>query len=272
VRRIVLAVTVVAVLSGVLSAVPAVAASAQPLVLVPAYFAATGTPNPWDTMCGAMGQAGPGSVAILNPDNGPGHKANPDYAAAISYCHLEGQRVIGYVYTRSAKRSLAKVEADIDKYFTYYPTIDGIFVDNMADVPTAKAKAPCSGCKLTVASYYSDLYAYVHDKGSGLEVIGNPGDAAATSWQLTTPVADAVVIFEGSSTTYQSFKPPSWAQQVPTDEIANIVYAAPSSSLASDCALATADGAGLVYVTNLALKPNPYAALPSYWTTETATC
>jgi hypothetical protein len=272
VRRIVLAVMVVAVLSGVLSAVPAVAVSAQPLVLVPAYFAATGTPNPWDTMCGAMGQAGPGSVAILNPDNGPGHKANPDYAAAISYCHLEGQRVIGYVYTRSAKRSLAKVEADIDKYFTYYPTIDGIFVDNMADVPTAKAKAPCSGCKLTVASYYSDLYAYVHDKGSGLEVIGNPGDAAATSWQLTNPVADAVVIFEGSSTTYQNFKPPSWAQQVPTDEIANIVYAAPSSSLASDCALATADGAGLVYVTNLALKPNPYAALPSYWTTETATC
>jgi hypothetical protein len=260
------------VVVAVLSAVPAAAASAQPLQLVPAYFSATGTPNPWDTMCGAMGQAGTGSVAILNPANGPGRKANPDYAAALSYCHLEGQRVIGYVYTKNAKRPIAKVEADIDKYFTYYPTIDGIFLDNMADVPTAKAKAPCSGCKMTVASYYSTLYAYVHDKAPCLEVIGNPGDAASTSWQLTTPVADAVVIFEGSSTTYQSFKPPSWVQQVPADEIANIVYAAPSSSLTSDCALATADGAGLVYVTNLALKPDPYAALPSYWSTETATC
>ena len=256
----------------VFSSVPAAAASAQPLQLVPAYFSATGTPNPWDTMCGAMGQAGPGSVAILNPANGPGRKADPNFAAALSYCHLEGQRVIGYVYTRYGQRPIAKVEADIDKYFSYYPTIDGIFLDNMADVPTAKAKAPCKGCTMTVASYYSTLYAYVHDKAPGLEVIGNPGDAASTPWQLTTPVADAVVIFEGSSTTYQSFKPPSWVQQVPAGEIANIVYAAPIGSLASDCALATADGAGLVYVTNLALKPDPYAALPSYWTTETATC
>jgi hypothetical protein len=261
-----------------LSVMPAASASAstpasasvQPLLLVPAYFSATGTPNPWDTMCGAMNQAGSGSVAILNPDSGPGRKANPDYAAALSYCHLEGQRVIGYVYTKYAKRPIAKVEADIDKYFSFYPTIDGIFLDNMAQSPTGKAS--CRGCKMTAATYYATLYSYVHSKAPGLEVIGNPGDPASTPWQLTTPVADAVVIFEGSSATYQSFTPPPWVQQVPPAEIANIVYAAPSSALASDCALATANRAGLVYVTDLALKPDPYEALPSYWTTETATC
>ena len=162
-----MAVIVVAVLSVVPAA--SVSASAQPLLLVPAYFSATGTPNPWDTMCGAMNQAGSGSVAILNPDNGPGRKANPDYAAALSYCHLEGQRVIGYVYTKYAKRPIAKVEADIDKYFSFYPTIDGIFLDNMAQVPTGKAS--CRGCKMTTATYYSTLYSYVHSKAPGMEVI-----------------------------------------------------------------------------------------------------
>lgn len=264
-----MAVIVIATLS-VVPAASASAASPQPLLLVPAYFSAMGTPNPWDTMCGAMGQAGSGSVAILNPDNGPGRKADPNYAAAVSYCHLQGQRVIGYVYTKYAKRSIAKVEADIDRYFSFYPTVDGIFLDEMADVPTGKAS--CRGCKMTAATYYSTLYSYVHSKAPGMEVIGNPGDPASTPWQLTTPAADAVVIFEGSSATYQSFTPPSWVHQVLPDEIATIVYAAPSSVLASDCALATANGAGLVYVTDLALRPDPYEALPSYWTTETSTC
>ena len=112
----------------------------------------------------------------------------------------------------------------------------------------------------------------MHANWSTATVVGNPGTPATTSWQLSTPVADAVVTFEGSAAQYKKYVPPSWILTEPADTIANIVYAAPASGLASDCSTATADNAGLLYVTDAKLRPNPYAALPSYWSTETATC
>jgi hypothetical protein len=266
VRRIVFSIAVVVLVS----LTPSAVAGAQVLQLVPSYFYPSGTPNPWDVMCDAMNKAGSGSVAILDPANGPGRKADPNYAAAISYCQADGQRVVGYVFTRATKRSIATVESQINKYFTFYPSINGIFLDDMAQVPTSTAT--CKGCTMTVESYYSTLYSYVHDEAADVVVIGNPGAPASSSWQLSTPVADAVVTFEGSSASYQTYAPPLWVLQEPTDEIANIVYEAPSTALASDCAKAETDNAGYLYITNLNLKPDPYDALPSYWATETTTC
>ena len=140
----------------------------------------------------------------------------------------------------------------------------------MAQEPAAKAK--CKGCTMTVESYYSTLYTYVHDKATNVTVVGNPGAPATSSWQLSTPVTDAVVTFEGSSASYQTYAPPLWVLEEPANKIANLVYAAPATALASDCSIAADDNAGLLYVTDLSLKPNPYDALPSYWTTETSTC
>jgi len=66
--------------------------------------------------------------------------------------------------------------------------------------------------------------------------------------------------------------PPPWVLAEPADRIANIIYAAPAATLATTCSTAVAHNAGLLYVTAAKLHPNPYAALPSYWTTETTTC
>jgi hypothetical protein len=255
------------VVAAVFSVSPSAFASVQ---LVPSYFYPTGTPNPWTVMCSDMSKADSGSIAIMNPANGPGHKADPNYAAALADCHLDGQRVIGYVATRYTRTSIEKLEEDVDAYFSFYPTIDGIFLDNMAQDPTSKAS--CKGCTMTVESYYSTLYNYVHSKATNVTVVGNPGAPATTSWQLSAPVADAVVTFEGSSASYQTYAPPLWVLEEPANKIANLVYAAPATVLASDCSTAADDNAGLLYVTDLNLKPNPYDALPSYWTTETATC
>ena len=238
--------------------------------LVPSYFYPTGSPNPWNVMCEDMSTTGAGSIAIMNPANGPGRKADANYAAALADCHLDGQRVIGYVATRYTHRSIAKVEQQINAYFSFYPAIDGIFLDNMAQNPAAKAS--CKGCQMTVESYYSTVYSYVHNEATSVTVVGNPGAPATTSWQLSTPVADAIVTFEGSSASYQTYSPPSWVLEEPASKIANIVYAAGATALAPDCSLAAEDNAGFLYVTNLNLKPDPYDALPSYWTTETATC
>ncbi len=253
--------------AAVLSVSPSAFAGTQ---LVPSYFYPSGTSNPWNVLCDSLGTTGSGSIAILNPASGPGRAADPNYAAALARCHSDGQRVIGYVATKYTHKTIAAVEQAIDTYYSFYPTLDGIFFDNMSLVPTKKAS--CKGCSMTVGSYYSALYDYVHANRTGATVVGNPGTPAATSWQLSTPAADAVVTFEGSAASYQKYVPPPWVLAEPAGTIANIVYAAPAAILASTCSTASARNAGLLYVTDLKLRPNPYAALPSYWSTETTTC
>src|SRR5271157_229708 len=91
--------------------------------LVPSYFYPTGTPNPWSVMCDSLGNAGSRSIAILNPASGPGRSADPNYTAALTNCHLDGQRVIGYVATGYTHRSIATVEKAINAYYLFYPTL-----------------------------------------------------------------------------------------------------------------------------------------------------
>ena len=253
--------------AAVLSVSPSAFAGTQ---LVPSYFYPSGTSNPWNAMCDTMGKTGSGSIAILNPASGPGRTADPNYAAALARCHVDGQRVIGYVATKYTHQTIASVEQAIDTYYSFYPTLDGIFFDNMSLVPGKKAS--CKGCTMTVGSYYSELYGFVHTNWTTSTVVGNPGTPAATSWQLSTPAADAVVTFEGSAASYKKYVPPSWVLAEPADRIANIIYAAPAATLASTCSTASAHNAGLLFVTDAKLHPNPYAALPSYWSTETTTC
>lgn len=230
-------------------------ARAAALELVPAYFGPEGSADPWHAMCEA---APPGSTVILNPDNGPVKKDAKLYAEPMSFCEERGQRVIGYVYTRYGKRPLATVEKAIAHYYSWYPGLSGIFLDEMAEAPSAKAE-----------SYYRRLTAYVHERGGF--VVANPGDTAATGWQLG--VADVVVTFEGSAAGYAAYSPAAWVLAARPQQIANIIFAASETTqMEADCAKASEDNAGSVYVTNLPERPDPYATLPSYWTTETAYC
>ncbi len=249
------AAALVLALSGVGWTVAPVQALAAPLELVPAYFGPEGSPDPWDTMCE---DAPPGSTVILNPDNGPVKREAKVYAEPMRFCEEHAQRVIGYVFTKYGKRSLNAVERAIAHYYSWYPGVEGIFLDEMAEVPTAK-----------VETYYRRLAEYVHERAG--VVVGNPGDTAVTSWQLDD--VDTVVTFEGSATSYARYSPPAWVLAARPQQIANIVFGAPEGSqMEADCTKAAEDNTGSVYVTNLPERPDPYEALPSYWTAETETC
>ncbi len=102
--------------------------------------------------------------------------------APMRACEEHGQRVIGYVFTKYGKRRLAAVEKAIGHYYTWYPGVEGIFLDEMAEAPSVKLE-----------TYYRQLTSYVHEKGGF--VVGNPGDTATTPWQLGA--VDQVVTFEG---------------------------------------------------------------------------
>ena len=241
--------------AGVAAPLGVAPASAAPLELIPAYFSPEGTPDPWQTACAA---APAGSTMILNPNNGPVKKQAKVYAEPMLFCEEHGQHVIGYVFTKYGKRSLTTVKKAIAHYYSWFPATEGIFLDEMAEDPPAK-----------VPTYYQQLAAYVHEKGGF--VVGNPGDTATTPWQLGA--VDQVVTFEGSAATYDSYTPAPWVLAAQPQQIANIIFAATTTSqMEAACLRAGSNNAGSVYVTDLPEAPNPYATLPSYWSSEAAIC
>lgn len=245
---------VVLLLAGLGPSLATNGANAAPSELIPAYFPPEGFPDAWTTMCES---APAGSTVILNPDDGPVKRQAALYAPPIEFCQQRGDHVIGYVFTKYGKRSLTAVERAIAHYYSWYPAVEGIFLDEMAETPSAKLE-----------NYYRQLASYVHERG-GL-VVGNPGDTATTSWQLAA--VNQVVTFEGSATGYSTYEPPGWVSAAQPSQIANIVFGASEAQMESDCVKATEDNAGSVYVTNLPERPNPYQQLPSYWTAEVSRC
>ncbi|MEY2535879.1 MAG: hypothetical protein QOF29_3789 [bacterium] len=243
----------IAVGAAMLGASPALAAwdTSNQHQLVPAYAYpdAASTPSDWYRLCDAMNVSGGPSTAVINPASGPGAAVNPDYQRVIDYCHARGQRIVGYVHTSYGARPAADVIADIDAYYRFYPGIDGIFLDEMSN-------------DAATAPYYRSLYDDIKARAGTRDVVGNPGTAASSAWQLDTPVADQVVVFEGTAADYLSWSPPSWVLGKAASQISNLVHSASGATdIGQVCAASKSRNAGYVYVTGDAL-PNPWDTLP----------
>lgn len=233
--------------------------------LVPAYFTPDAAGAPWPAACRGMRTGDGGSLAVLNPADGPGGQADPRYAAVIEDCRAQGHRVLGYVSTAYGARPPADVAADIDRYQAFYG-VDGVFVDEMAEHP----RDPATGQDMR--AYYRQVYDHVAARtgGTGL-VVGNPGLAADTAWQLEEPVADVLVVFEGTAADYEAWAPPGWTAAHPAAHFAHLVHTAPGASLRHLCELSRARNAGHVYVTD-DTGANPWDTLPSYWDRVAPSC
>lgn len=103
---------------------------------------------------------------IVNPNGGPG-SYNSDYAYGISKLQQAGIVVLGYVYTNYGARSLTgtgSVESDISGWKSVYPSINGIFFDEMDYSDTNKV------------TYYQQATAFAKSQNFALNyTIGNPG-------------------------------------------------------------------------------------------------
>ena len=237
-------------LTGLLSAGPGTAVAqvrpASAKLLVPAYFYPSGTT--WQDFCQALHRGGHRAVLIMNPDNGPGGTTDPNYVRAVSDCQQKYRHtVIGYVATTHGRRPFAAVRADIDRYARLYPARRGIFLDEMATDPASKA-------------YYRRIFIYIKRQSPGALVVGNPGTAAATSWQLAAPsVADVVVIFEGAAVDYVRWTPPSWSTTPQIRRrLGHLVHSVtPPADFDQVCAAWRRHPSGYMYVTGDRL-PNPW--------------
>jgi hypothetical protein len=234
-------------------------------VLVPAYFYPLPT-SPWDQLSSGM-QAYPALrvTAIMNPNNGVFTSADPQFTRAISQFTQAGGQVIGYVATRfgTGARSLEAIKLNIDRYLQFYgrDRISGIFLDEMAATTDR-------------LGFYRELYSYIKGLDSQLRVIGNPGTLPVADY---ASVADALVTFEGKAGDYASFSPQpahTWLYARANSAQAMLVHNATSCAAMQTAmrAAATArNNTGLVYATDLLYDfatntGNPWANLPSYWT------
>jgi len=227
----------------------AFAATVMPLT-VPAYFDPTGTTAAnWNTL--ATTAARVPTTVILNPNSGPGINADASYIAAIARVHAAGGRVIGYVSSSYAKRSLSAVTTDINTYLALYK-VDGFFIDEMT-----------SDSVTSHIQFYQSIYNYIKGLSPAYSVMGNPGTNIPELY-ASLPVADQFVVFEDNAKHYASYAPAKWQANYPTKRFVHMVYAATQAQMPGVVSYASTHGAGSVFVTSLGL-PNPYKTLPAYW-------
>jgi len=182
-------------------------------------------------------------IAIVNPADGPGSSRSTAYTSGIAKLQGAGIKVIGYVATGYTANSIASVEAKIDQWKSFYPTLEGIFFDEQSD---QAADVP----------YYRTVSQYAKSQGLSFTV-GNPGQDTAEAF---VGALDAMLIYEtdGVPTTAQMG---GWHTKYPVSNFGIIPYATPFN--ASFVASAR-KYVGYIYLQNDDL-PNPWDSLPPYF-------
>lgn len=213
---------------------------------VPAYFDQT-------TWSQATASRPAPSAMILNPATGMGAGTAPDpaFQSVVKQAQAAGTTILGYSSTASGLRPIAQIEADVRNYRNWYG-VTGIFLDSVNGIASE-------------LPYYEELAGYVRRVIPGATVWLNPGIYPDQHYMS---VGNVVMVFEGTYAQYLNDQVPSWARAFAATRFANTIYGAASSSEASSAiSLSRSRNAGYVYVTNLA-GPDPYNALPSYWSSE----
>jgi hypothetical protein len=220
--------------------------------IVPAYFYPV-PGSPWVQLNDAARRIP--VVAIMNPGNGPGTATDANYAAAVGALQAAGGKVIGYVHTSYTARPLNDVKANVTTFFALYPSLDGIFVDEM----TNDASVPHQ-------TYYLNLKAHIRALRPGAMIVGNPGTQTLAGYLSAT---DTLVTYEGGEG-YGDYATDAWTFGRAATNFSHLCYAIPTPAAMSNCvALAVSRNVGWVFVTHDVL-PNPWDTLPPYWTAEVA--
>ena len=232
-----------------------VAASATSAAAAPAACRHTFVPAyPWSSTfwTRAISSKPTPGVMILNvTGTSAGTAAVPHFQSLVKRAKKAGITVLGYSSTEYGQRPAAQVEADAKNYKAWYK-VNGMFLDLTANG---------SG----ELGYYKKLASYIHTVNPGSVIWLNVGAYPARGYMS---VGNVVVAFEGSYASYRGQQVPSWTSHYRARRFADVIYATPASDLAGAVSLSKHRRIGSLFVTNLAGSPDPYSALPSYWSKE----
>ena len=109
-------------------------------------------------------------------------------------------------------------------------------------------------------------------KKTGANVMLNPGVYPDQSYlNISVPSTSMLIVnvFEDSYANYLNATVPSWAFSYPAIKMSHLVYSATAAQMPNAVSLSSQRNVGWVFVTDLGVS-NPWAALPSYWSSLTA--
>src|SRR6185437_11196322 len=182
-------------------------------------------------------------VAIVNPSNGPGSSKSSGYTAGIAALQAANIKVLGYVATGYGSHSIASMEAEMDTWKSFYPTVQGVFFDEQSN---AASDVP----------HYQTLAQYAKSVGLSYTV-GNPGTDVAPAY---VGVIDTMLIYESNGVPAISSLS-RWSSYAPSN-FGVIPYAV--SAMDTTFVKPARQYVEYVYVTNDNL-PNPWDSLTSYF-------
>jgi Spherulation-specific family 4 len=206
------------------------------------------------------------SLAVLNPNSGPGVAKNNTWAAQVLAAQAQGIKVIGYVSTNYHGLSgnaapylpTYDVAVAVNNYLTWYG-VDGIFFD--------EAVYECSQTSY-LAGYVQVLKTA---KPLGIAIV-NPGRNSGECLVAPAGVgaipgavgADVSVNFEGSAATYETWQPSFWTRYYPSSKFWHIVFSTPASEISRVVFLSKIRQGGILFSSDLSalVGPNAFANIP----------
>ena len=212
------------------------------------------------------------AIGVINPTldrrgvgvDGPG--ADPEYQNAIKYLQANGARVIGYIATGGALKSVEDCKREIDKWKEWYPEVNGVFFDEMS-VSSANAQ------------YYKELNDHAKKLGMQLTVgdmahTHKVGEAVADSeTYFANTGIDIFIVYENrgypNESWYAAYKQKSWLSSYPRSRFAWLVFGVSDNDvLASnnfvDRVVGIENLAGYVYVQPELGVPNDQRGFPDW--------
>lgn len=184
--------------------------SAKPKLLVPLY---TYPGESWDAV--VAGASKVETVAIINPNSGPGLTPDASYKTYMTKMDNAGVSMVGYVYTSYGARPIAAVKADINIYATEFPLVEGIFLDETAATDDKLA-------------YYQELHKYIMSLPGYKHNIINPGTATTAGY---VDAATMIVAYENNISQLTGASTPKGASCATKEKYAAIAYGATAATM-----------------------------------------
>jgi Spherulation-specific family 4 len=210
---------------------------------IPAYF----YPWPGDPSWAALSSAPASTIVIINPDNGPGAAPDPNYLAALQAFAGSSPVLYGYVDSGYATRDTETLVAEAETHRSFH-RVEGIFIDQVTATPDQR-------------DHYADLSERLRSRG--FRIAFNPGQPLIDRSYLD--LADELLVFEGSLSTYRQQAFPRWMLRCRADQLWHCVYEVDDADQYAEVVrLAAEHNAGIVFATD-GRMPNPWDRLPPYW-------
>lgn len=194
-------------------------------------------------------------TVVLNPASGPGSAVNTDYATAVQRGTVSGLRVLGYVDTNYGNKSLPLMRAEINNWYSWYPGIAGIFLDQMT-------------YEASKVGLCAELFRYIRQRMGYVAI--NPGIPFIEEPYMD--YCDVVMNFEGPPSTYSTAVFPDYVHNYPSRKFWHCIHDVPDTATRDAMlALTKTNRAGYVYLTTgLQSSGNPYGLLPvdPFWSGE----